>query len=108
MNDIKLFDNLKIRSIWSEENQFWYFSVVDVIALLTDDINATVYWRKLKERLKSEGNQTVTNCHGLKMKAIDGRLRLTDVACTEQLLRLVQSIPSPKAEIAAFMVHILK
>lgn len=98
MIDIKLFDNKKVRSVWSEEHQIWYFSIVDVISVLTDSINPITYWRKLKERLKSEGNQTVTNCHALKMEAADGRQRLTDVANTEQLLRLIQSIPSPKAE----------
>ena len=76
----------------------WYFSIVDVVAVLTESTDPTAYWRKLKQRLKAEGNETVTNCHGLKMRAVDGKLRLTDVATTEQLLRLIQSIPSPKAE----------
>ena len=76
----------------------WYFSIVDVIAILTESVNPAAYWRKLKERLKKEGNETVTNCHGLKMLATDGKMRMTDVADTEQLLRLIQSIPSPKAE----------
>jgi hypothetical protein len=98
MNDIKLFDNKKVRSVWSEEHQIWYFSIVDVISVLTDSINPIAYWRQLKERLKSEGNQTVTNCHALKMVAADGKMRITDVADTEQLFRLIQSIPSPKAE----------
>ena len=79
-------------------NEAWFFSIVDVVAVLTDSVDAAAYWRKLKQRLKSEGNETVTNCHGLKMQAPDGKMRQTDVVDTEQLLRLVQSIPSPKAE----------
>ncbi|OGV47543.1 MAG: phage antirepressor protein [Lentisphaerae bacterium GWF2_44_16] len=98
MNNIKLFENKKVRSHWSDADERWYFAIVDVIAVLTDSIDPGAYWRKLKERLKAEGNETVTNCHGLKMTAADGKMRLTDVADTEQLLRLVQSIPSPKAE----------
>ena len=98
MSSIKLFENLQIRSHWDEVREAWYFSIVDVVAVLTDSIDATAYWRKLKQRLKAEGNETVTNCHGLRMRAPDGKMRLTDVADTEQLLRLVQSIPSPKAE----------
>jgi hypothetical protein len=98
MSSIKLFKNKQVRSQWDEERQTWFFSIVDVVALLTDSINAPAYWRKLKQRLKAEGNETVTDCHGLKMQASDGKMRLTDVADTEQLLRLVQSIPSPKAE----------
>lgn len=81
-----------------EEKEEWYFSVVDVVAVLTDSVDPAAYWRKLKQRLKAEGNETVTNCHGLKMTAPDGKKRLTDVADTEQILRIIQSIPSPKAE----------
>ena len=97
-NSIQLFEDKRIRTAWDEEKQEWLFSIVDVVAVLTQTTNPSAYWRKLKERLKKEGNQTVTNCHGLKMRAPDGRMRLTDVADTEQLLRLIQSIPSPKAE----------
>jgi hypothetical protein len=97
-NNIQLFEDKRIRTAWNWEEQEWYFSVVDVIAVLTESVDPAAYWRKLKERLKSEGNETVTNCHGLKMTAADGKKRLTDVAKTEQLLRLIQSIPSPKAE----------
>ena len=83
------------------------FSIVDVVSVLTDSVDATAYWRKLKQRLKEEGNETVTNCHGLKMKAADGKMRLTDVADTEQLLRIIQSIPSPKAEpFKQWMAHV--
>ncbi len=95
---IQLFEGKKVRSVWDEEQEKWYFSIVDVVAVLTDSVDATAYWRKLKQRLKAEGNETVTNCHGLKMRAADGKMRLTDVADTEQLFRLIQSVPSPKAE----------
>jgi len=95
---IKLFEQKEVRSIWDNELEKWYISIVDVIAILTESVDAAAYWRKLKQRLKEEGNETVTNCHGLKMKAADGKMRITDVADTEQLFRLVQSIPSPKAE----------
>ena len=95
---IQLFENQRIRTAWDEEKEEWYFSIVDVVGVLTDSVDPTAYWRKLKQRLKAEGNETVTNCHGLKMTAPDGKKRLTDVADTEQLLRIVQSIPSPKAE----------
>lgn len=98
MKDVKLFEEKKVRSQWDAENEIWYFSITDVVAILTDSVDAVGYWRKLKERLKKEGNETVTNCHALKMLAPDGKMRLTDVANTEQLLRLIQSIPSPKAE----------
>ncbi|MBS4027835.1 MAG: Bro-N domain-containing protein [Ignavibacteriales bacterium] len=98
MSNIKLFESKKIRSQWDSENEKWYFSITDVVAVLTESIDAQAYWRKLKERLKKEGNETVTNCHALKMEAADGKMRLSDVADTEQLLRLIQSIPSPKAE----------
>ena len=97
-NAIKLFNNRKVRVDWDDNEERWYFSIVDVVAILSESINPQVYWRKLKERLKKEGNETVTNCHALKMIAQDGKMRLTDVADTEQLLRLIQSIPSPKAE----------
>lgn len=95
---IKIFEQKKIRSHWDDEQEKWYFSVVDVIQVLTDSVDVAAYWRKLKQRLKQEGNETVTNLHGLKMLAADGKMRLTDVADTEQLFRLIQSIPSPKAE----------
>jgi hypothetical protein len=98
MSSIKLFENKHIRSLWDSEREAWYFSIVDVVAVLTGSADPSAYWRKLKQRLRTEGNETVTNCHGLKMTAADGKSRLTDVADTEQLLRLVQSIPSPKAE----------
>ena len=97
-NRIQLFEDQPIRTAWDEENEEWYFSVVDVIRVLTDSQSPTAYWRKLKQRLKEEGNETVTNCHALKMLAQDGKRRSTDVANTEQLLRLIQSIPSKKAE----------
>lgn len=95
---IQLFEEKKVRTFWDEKQEKWYFSIVDAIAILTDSINPTAYWRKLKQRLKQEGNETVTNCHGLKMRAADGKMRLTDVADTEQLFRLIQSVPSQKAE----------
>lgn len=98
MGNIKLFEEKKVRSQWDEESEKWYFSIVDVIGILTESPNPQVYWRVMKKRLKDEGNETVTNCNGLKMEAADGKMRLTDVADTEQLLRLIQSIPSPKAE----------
>ena len=95
---IKIFQEKKVRTIWDSEQEKWYFSIVDVISVLTDSADGRKYWNKLKQRLKEEGNETVTNCHQLKMQAVDGKMRLTDVADTEQLLRLIQSIPSPKAE----------
>jgi hypothetical protein len=91
---IQLFENRKIRALWDENAEKWWFSVVDIISALTASIDSQAYWRKLKQRLKEEGNETVTNCHGLKMLAADGKMRLTDVADTEQILRLIQSIPS--------------
>ena len=97
-NKIQLFEEKKVRALWDDEAEKWYFSIVDAVAVLTDSVDPTAYWRKLKQRLKEEGNETVTNCHGLKMLAPDGKMRMTDVADTEQLLRLIQSIPSPKAE----------
>lgn len=93
-NEIQLFEDQKIRVAWDAERVEWYFSIVDVVAVLTDSADPTAYWRKLKQRLKAEGNETVTNCHALKMRAADGKNRLTDVADTEQLLRIIQSIPS--------------
>jgi hypothetical protein len=95
---IKLFEHRQVRTKWDENKQKWYFAIVDVIAVLTDSPNPQVYWRVLKKRLLADGNETVTNCNGLKMTAPDGKMRLTDVADTEQLLRIIQSIPSPKAE----------
>ena len=95
---IKIFENKKIRAIWDDTKEEWYFSIVDVVAVLTESNNPQTYWRVLKKRLLDEGNQTVTNCNALKMPATDGKMRLTDVATTEQLFRLIQSIPSPKAE----------
>ncbi|HLC63627.1 MAG TPA: Bro-N domain-containing protein [Candidatus Nanoarchaeia archaeon] len=97
-HSIRLFENKKVRTKWVQNEEKWYFSIIDVIAILTDSIDSGAYWRKLKERLNAEGNETVTNCHTLKLVASDGKMRLTDVADTEQLLRLVQSIPSKKAE----------
>ena len=98
---IQLFEERKVRTVWDDEHEKWYFSIVDVVAVLTEQTDlqkARKYWNKLKQRLLEEGNQTVTNCHQLKMKAADGKMRLTDVADQEQLFRLIQSIPSPKAE----------
>jgi prophage antirepressor-like protein len=97
-NAIKLFESREIRTLWNDEEEEWYFSVIDVIGVLSDSKNPPAYWRKLKQRLTEEGNETVTNCHRLKMLAADGKMRLTDVASTKQLLRLIQSIPSPNAE----------
>ena len=95
---IQLFEQRKVRTVWDDDAGKWYVAIVDVVAVLTDSIDAAAYWRKLKQRLKAEGNETVTSCHGLKMPAADGKMRMTDVADTEQLFRLIQSIPSPKAE----------
>jgi hypothetical protein len=98
---IKLFEERKVRTVWDDKKEKWYFSIVDVTAVLTDSKDystARKYWNKLKQRLKEEGNETVTNCHQLKLRAADGKMRLTDVADTEQLFRLIQSVPSPKAE----------
>ena len=101
-NSIQLFEDKKIRTAWDEEKEEWYFSIVDVIAVLTEQTtqrSASNYWAKLKQRLKEEGaNELLTNCQQLKMTASDGKKRLTDVADTEQLLRIIQSVPSPKAE----------
>ena len=98
MSNIKLFQSKQIRSVWNEEEQQWYFSVIDVVGALTDSIDPSAYWRKLKQRLILEGNEPVTNCHRLKMQAADGKMRLTDVANTKDMLRIIQSIPSHKAE----------
>lgn len=95
---IQVFEDKQVRTVWDAEQEKWYVSIVDVVAVLTDSVDANAYWRKLKQRLKAEGNETVTNCHGLKMPAPDGKMRMTDVADTEQLFRLIQSIPSPRAE----------
>ena len=100
-NEIKVFEDKQVRSLWDEEKEKWYISIIDVIAVLTDQSSyqgARNYWKVLKHRLLKEGNETVTNCNQLKMAAEDGKMRLTDVADTEQLFRLIQSIPSPKAE----------
>ena len=97
-DQIQLFEDKRIRTAWDEETEDWYFSIVDVVAVLTDSPNPQTYWRVLKKRLKDEENETVTSCNTLKMTAADGKRRLTDVADTEQLLRIIQSIPSPKAE----------
>jgi hypothetical protein len=91
---IKIFDDKKVRAVWDGEQEKWYISIIDVVSILTESIDPNAYWRKLKQRLKEEGNETVTNCHGLKMRASDGKMRMTDVADTEQLFRLIQSIPS--------------
>ena len=97
-NKIQLFEGKQIRYVWDEEQEKYFFSVVDVIQVLTDSVDGRKYWNKLKQRLKEEGNETVTNCHQLKFPAADGKMRLTDVADTEQVFRLIQSIPSKKAE----------
>lgn len=98
LDKLQFFEGREIRSVWVEDEEEWYFSIVDVVAVLTESKNPATYWRVLKKRLLDEGNQTVTNCNGLKMRAADGKMRLVDAGTTEQLLRLVQSIPSPKAE----------
>ncbi len=99
LKSIVLFNQKQVRRIWDEKKELWYFSIIDVIEILTESNNPQVYWRVLKKRLLDEGsNQTVTNCNGLKLVASDGKMRLTDVADTETMLRLIQSIPSPKAE----------
>ena len=103
----KLFEDRKIRTVWDDKEEKWYFSIVDVVAVLTDSENPQTYWRVLKNRLKKEGNQTVTNCNALKLRAADGKMRLTDVADTEQIFRLIQSIPSHKAEpIKQWIAHV--
>ena len=95
---IKFFEEKKVRTLWDDETEEWYFSIIDVIAVLTESDNPRKYWSVLKTRLRKEGNETATNCSQLKMPSLDGKMRLTDVATTEQLFRLIQSIPSPKAE----------
>ena len=95
---IQIFGNNKIRSVWEPDQEKWYFAVVDVIAVLTESENPQTYWRVLKKRLKDEGNETVTNCNALKLPAADGKMRLTDVADVQQLLRIIQSVPGKKAE----------
>ena len=95
---IQLFEKKKVRTVWDDEHEKWYFSIVDVVEVLTESTNPQTYWRVLKNRLKKEGNETVTNCNAFKLQAPDGKMRLTDVADTEQLFRLIQSIPSPKAD----------
>ena len=95
---LQLFEEKKVRTVWDDQEEKWYFSIVDVVAILSESTNPQTYWRVLKNRLAKEGNETVTNCNAFKMPAADGKMRLTDVADTEQLFRLIQSIPSPKAE----------
>ena len=95
---IKIFEEKKVRTVWDDDQEKWYFSIVDVCGVLTDSPNPRNYWKVLKHRLVKEGNETVTNCNQLKLRAEDGKMRLTDVADTEQLFRIIQSIPSPKAE----------
>jgi hypothetical protein len=98
MSEIRIYENQAIRSVWDNEKEEWYFSIVDIVGVLSESVNPAAYWRKLKQRLKEEGNETVTNCHGLKMKAADGKMRMTDVADMQGIFRIIQSIPSPKAE----------
>lgn len=98
MNKIKVFENKKVRTAWNEETEDWYFSVIDVIEILTESENPRDYWKVLKHRLAKEGSEVVTNCNQLKLPAADGKMRLTDVLDTKGILRLVQSVPSPKAE----------
>ncbi len=95
---LKIFEDKLVRTVWNDEQERWYFSIVDAVSILTESSDGRKYWNKLKQRLKIEGNETVTNCHQLKLVAADGKMRMTDVADTEQLFRLIQSIPSPKAE----------
>jgi hypothetical protein len=97
-SQIALFEGKKIRRSWDEKTEKWFFSVADIVAVLTDSVSPLAYWRKLKERLKKEGSETVTKCHGLKMSATDGKMRVTDMADTETMFRIIQSIPSPNAE----------
>jgi len=97
-NGIKIFEERKVRTVWDDETEEWYFSVIDVVGILTDSPNPNNYWKVLKNRLKKEGSKMVTNCNQLKMPSSDGKKYLTDVASTQQLFRLIQSIPSPKAE----------
>lgn len=97
-NSIKLFEDREIRAIWDEDKEEWFFSVIDVVGVLSESENPRNYWKVLKKRLKDEGNELVTNCNRLKLPAKDGKMRLTDVADSEQILRIIQSIPSPNAE----------
>lgn len=104
---LKLFEEKKVRTVWDDETEEWYFSVVDVVAILTNSQDPRNYWKVLKTRLKKEGNETVTNCNRFKVKASDGKMRFTDMANTEQMLRIIQSIPSPKAEpFKQWMAHV--
>ncbi len=106
-NQIHVFDDRKVRTVWDSDTEEWNFSVVDVVGVLTDSNDPRTYWKVLKNRLKKEGNETVTNCNQLKMQAADGKMRLTDVATTEQMFRIIQSIPSPKAEpFKQWMAHL--
>lgn len=98
MNEIRLYENEDIRSLWDNEKEEWYFSIVDVLEFLTDSKNPGAYWRKLKQKLKEEGSEVVTGYHRLKMKAADGKMRMTDVADMQGIFRIIQSLPSPKAE----------
>ena len=102
-HQIQLFEEKRVRTVWDDQEEKWYFSIVDVCAVLTDSENPQTYWRVLKNRLKKEGNETVTNCNSLKMRAADGKMRFADVADTEQLFRLIQSIPSPKAQVVSII-----
>lgn len=95
---LQVFEEKKVRTVWDSEQEKWYFSIVDVVVVLTESENPNNYWKVLKNRLKKEGSQLVTNCNQLKMQSADGKFYKTDVADTEQLFRLIQSIPSPKAE----------
>ena len=95
---IQLFEEKRVRAVWDDEAEKWYFSIVDVVSVLTESKDPALYWRVLKKSLKDEGNETVTNCNAFKLIAADGKMRKTDVADQEQLFRLIQSIPSPKAE----------
>ena len=101
LQELKIFEQKQVRTIWDGEQEKWYFSIVDIVNVLTDSkdyLTARKYWNKLKQRLVDEGNELVTNCHQLKLKAADGKMRNTDVADLEQIFRIIQSIPSPKAE----------
>ena len=97
-NEIKLFEGRQIRSAWDNEKEEWYFSIIDIVGVLTDSKDPGAYWRKLKQRLQEEGNEVVTICHTLKMQAADGKMRKTDVADMQGVFRIIQSVPSPKAE----------
>ena len=108
MKDLMKFENKQVRSHWDAEEEKWYFSIVDVIAVLTDSVDPTAYWRKLKQRLKAEGNETVTNCHALKMRAADGKMSMTDVADTEQLLRLSYSDDKKGSRTLAVKIFVRK